>query len=253
MRPNRLRELFAARQPAMVGWMSFASPYAAEFYGHCGFDAVAIDLQHGPIFLDAALPMLQALSASPAMPMVRCSGNNFSEIGKLLDAGAYSVICPLIQDADDARRFVEACRYPPMGTRSYGPTRGFLYGGPDYFDRANDTVVTWAMIETPESLRELDAICAVDGLDGIFVGPSDLSISLGTKPPPKWREAPLAPALESCLKAARKAGKMAGVFCTSPDMAADMRKAGYDMLVLANDSVMLRGAAQQWLETARKG
>ncbi len=252
MRPNRLRELAAAGQPAMVGWMSIASSFAAEFYGHCGFDAICVDLQHGPIYLDAALPMLQAISASPAMPMVRCSGNNFSEIGKLLDAGAYSVICPLIQDAADAQRFVEACRYPPLGTRSFGPTRGFLYGGADYFDHANDTVVTWAMIETPESLRALDEICAVKGLDGIFVGPSDLSISLGTKPPPRWRDAPLAGALERCLSAARAAGKMAGIFCNTPEMAADMRRMGYHMIVLANDATMLRGAAQQWLQGARK-
>lgn len=237
----------------MVGWMAFGNPYAAEFLGHCGFDAVAIDLQHGPLFLDTAIPMLQAISASPAMPMVRCSGNNFSEIGKLLDAGAYSIICPLIEGAADARQFVQACRYPPLGTRSYGPTRGFLYGGPDYFEHANQTIVTWAMIETPQSLRALDEICAVDGLDGVFIGPADLSIALGTRPPPRWREAPLAGALEQVLAAARRAGKMAGIFCSTPQMAADMRAAGFDMIVLANDSVMLRGAAQQWLETARNG
>ena len=158
MRPNRLRELFAQKKPAVVAWMSFASSYAAEVIGHSGVDAVTLDLQHGPIYLDAALPMLQAISATPAMPMVRCSGNNFAEIGKLLDAGAYSVICPLIEDAEDARRFVAACRYPPHGTRSHGPTRGLLYGGPDYWFKANETIVTWGMIETPQSLKNINGL-----------------------------------------------------------------------------------------------
>jgi len=253
MRPNRLRELFAQKKPAVVAWMSFASSYAAEVIGHSGVDAVTLDLQHGPIYLDAALPMLQAISATPAMPMVRCSGNNFAEIGKLLDAGAYSVICPLIEDAEDARRFVAACRYPPHGTRSHGPTRGLLYGGPDYWFKANETIVTWGMIETPQSLKNLDAICSVEGLDGVFVGPADLSISLGSVPPVKWREAPLAPALERILTSARAAGKMTGIFCTSAEMAADMRRAGFDMLVLANYAAILRGAMMQWATQAREG
>ncbi len=253
MRPNRLRELAAAKQTALVGWMTMASPYAAELLGHAGFDAVLIDLQHGPFYLDAAVPMLQALSATPAMPMVRCSGNNFFEIGKLLDAGAYSIICPLIEDADDARRFVGACRYPPMGSRSYGPTRGFLYGGADYFEQANHTIVSWAMIETPQSIRELGAICAVDGLDGVFIGPTDLSISLGMKPPLRWREAPVAAEIARVLDTARAVGKMAGIYCTTPEMAVDMRRAGFDMIVLANDAVMLNAAARQWISTAREG
>lgn len=252
MRPNRLHELSAAKQTALVGWMTFSSSYAAEFFGHAGFDAVVIDLQHGPFYLDAAVPMLQALSATPAMPMVRCSANNFFEIGKLLDAGAYSIICPLIEDADDAKRFVAACRYPPMGSRSYGPTRGFLYGGADYFEQANHTIVTWAMIETPQSIRQLDAICAVEGLDGVFIGPTDLSISLGANPPPNWREAPLAPEIARVLATAQSAGKMTGIYCTTAEMAADMRRAGFDMVVLANDAVMLGAAVKQWIGAARK-
>jgi len=235
----------------MVAWMGFSSPYAAELMGHLGFDAVTIDLQHGPLFIDAAIPMLQAISATPAMPMVRCSGNNFSEIGKLLDAGAYAVICPLVDSAEDARRFVSACRYPPMGTRSSGPARALLYGGPDYFDHANQTVLTWAMIETAQGIEQLDEICAVEGLDGVFVGPSDLSIALGLRPQVRWTEPPLRPALERIVAAAHRHGRMAGIFCTTAEMARDMRLLGYDMLVLANDAVMLRSAADQWLKIAR--
>lgn len=252
MRPNRLRERSIAKQTALAGWITFSSTYAAELVGHSGLDAVVIDLQHGPLYLDAAVPMLQALSATPAMPMVRCSANNFFEIGKLLDAGAYSIICPLIEDAEDAKRFVGACRYPPMGARSYGPTRGFLYGGADYFEQANRNIVTWAMIETPRSVRELDSICAVEGLDGVFIGPTDLSISLGVSPPPKWREVPLSTEIERVLATARAAGKMTGIYCTTPEMAADMRSAGFDMVVLGNDAVMLTAALQDWIGKVRR-
>lgn len=235
----------------MVAWMSFSSTYAAELFGHLGFDAVTIDLQHGPLFMDGAIPMLQAISATPATPIVRCSGNNFSEIGKLLDAGAYGVICPLVDSVDDARRFVSACRYPPLGTRSSGPARALLYGGPDYFDHSNQTVITYAMIETAQGMAELEGICALEGLDGVFVGPSDLSIALGLRPQVRWTEPPLRPALESIVATAHRHGRMAGIFCTSAEMARDMRALGYDMLVLANDAVMLRGAADQWLKIAR--
>jgi 4-hydroxy-2-oxoheptanedioate aldolase len=251
MRPNRLRELHAAGQTALGGWMSINSPYAAELMGHAGFDAVVVDLQHGPLYLDAAVPMLQALSATPAVPMARCSANQFSEINKLLDAGAYGIVCPMIDTADDARAFVEACRYPPRGRRSYGPTRGFLYGGPDYFGHADDTVIAYGMIETPLGLRHLDAICAVEGLDGVFVGPSDLSLALGVAPLPKWRDAPLADALAKILRAARAAGKMAGIFCVSREFAADMKALGYDFVVLSNDAAMLRSSAEQWVQALR--
>src|SRR5690606_13574123 len=186
MRSNRLRELFTTKQIAIGGWLSINSSYSAELMGHAGYDAVVVDLQHAPIFLDTAIPMLQAISSTPAMPMARCSANELSQINKLLDGGAWGIICPLVNTAEDAIRFVSACRYPPQGLRSFGPTRGLLYGGPDYFQEANSTIISYAMIETQEALDNLEDICAVSGLDGIMVGPSDLGISLGMGPAPDW-------------------------------------------------------------------
>lgn len=251
MRPNRLREMFAARQTALGGWLAINSPYSAELMGHAGYDSVVVDLQHGPLYLDAAVPMLQALSSTGAVPMARCSANNFFEINKLLDAGAYGIVCPMIDTADDARAFVGACRYPPQGSRSYGPTRGFLYGGADYFEHANQTIITYAMVETPEGLRNLDAICAVQGLDGIFVGPSDLSLALGVAPTPRWREPPLAHTLGTILAAARGAGKMAGIFCVTTDFANDMKRLGFDFVVLGNDAALLSQGARQSIAAVR--
>jgi len=251
MRPNRLRELFTAGQTALGGWCAINSPYAAELMGHSGFDAVVVDLQHGPLYLDAAVPMLQALSSTAATPMARCSANEFFEINKLLDAGAYGIVCPMVDSAQDARAFVAACRYPPRGRRSYGPTRGFLHGGADYFEHADDTIVAYAMVETPEGLRNLGEICAVPGLDGIFVGPSDLSLALGVAPAPQWKEPPLSDALRTILDTTHAAGRMAGIFCGSVEFASDMKRLGYDFIVLANDAVMLRSAAQQWVGAVR--
>ncbi|HWS76053.1 MAG TPA: aldolase/citrate lyase family protein [Quisquiliibacterium sp.] len=251
MRPNRLKKMFADKQTAIGGWCAIPDSYAAEVMAHCGYDTVVVDLQHGPLYLDAAVPMLQAISTTDAVPMARCSGNNFFEINKLLDAGAYGIVCPLIDSAEDARAFVAACRYPPAGTRSFGPARGLLYGGPDYFTHANDTILTWAMIETPRGLENIEEICAVPGLDGVFVGPSDLSLALGVSPSPKWRQPPLSDALAKILSAAHRAGKLAGIFCVTAEFAAEMKKAGFDFVVHANDASILREAAQRGVATIR--
>jgi 4-hydroxy-2-oxoheptanedioate aldolase len=251
MRRNAVRAVMAAGGTALVGWSSIADGYAAELMGHAGFDGVVVDLQHGQMYLDAAVSMLQALSATPATPMARVTANDFGEINKVLDSGAYGVIVPMIDTADDARRLVDAVRYPPRGRRSYGPARGFLYGGPDYAAHADDEILAFAMIETAEGLDNLDAIAAVPGLDGLFIGPSDLSLALGVRPPPRWRDAPLAGAIDRIHDAAKRHGHFAGIFCTSVEMGVDMRRAGFGMVVPANDAVLLRGAAQSWCDTIR--
>lgn len=251
MRRNHYRELFAQGRCAMTGWMSIGNAYAAEMIGHCGYDAVVVDLQHGPYDLDTAIGMLQAISATPAQPAARCSGLNFAEINKLLDAGAWSIICPMIDTPDDARALVSACRYPPLGRRSFGPSRAGLYGGADYFEHAADTVVTWGMIETPQGLENLEAICAVPGLDGIFIGPSDLSLALGVPPVPRWTEAPLSDALDRILATTKSAGKMAGVFCGNLDFALAMQARGFDMIVPPFDAALLTGGARQSLAALR--
>jgi len=251
MRRNALKALMASGQTALLGWAGIGNGYAAELMGHSGFDAVAVDLQHGQVHLDQAIGMLQALSSTPATPMARVSENGFAEINKILDSGAYGVIVPMIDTADDARRVVDAVRYPPLGRRSYGPARGFLYGGADYHAHANDEMLAFAMIETPQGLENLDAIAAVEGLDGLFIGPGDLSLALGVSPVPNWRAEPLRGAIDRIFSAARAHGKFIGIFCTSIEMAIEMRAAGFDMVVPANDATLLRSAAQGWCNRIR--
>ena len=182
MKSNRLFDLFRAGQGAVAGWMSIDSAYAAELVGASGFDAVVIDCQHGMAGHAQMLAMLQALSHTAAVPLVRVSQNNLAEINRALDAGAYGVICPMVNTREDAQNLVAWTHYAPKGTRSFSPVRAVLYSGADYAVHANETIVTFAMIETAQALDNLDSILSVEGLDAIYIGPSDLSLSLGCTP-----------------------------------------------------------------------
>lgn len=252
MRPNRVRELIRAGRPAIGGWIATPSPITGELFGTLGFDAVAIDLQHALIDLAACFGLLHAISSTPAAPFVRVSGNHFAEINKVLDAGAYGVICPLVNSVEEAQRFVDAVRYPPAGTRSYGPARGLLYGGDDYFERAGDTVIALAMVETRQSLASLDAILAVEGLDGIFIGPNDLAISLGLGPGADWRHGALADALSHAVSRVKRTDRMCSIWCPNEAMAADMIALGFNLVFPGADTVMLRAEASRRLAALRQ-
>lgn len=250
MRENRLRTLFAQQQLALSGWVSMGNSLLAEVLGHSGYDAVTVDLQHGPFSIESALSMLQAISSTPAMPLVRCSENSLGEINKLLDAGAYGVICPLINTAADAERFVRACHYSPRGGRSYGPARGFLYGGADYFAHANATILTLAMIETREGYANAEAILKTSDLDGIFIGPSDLAIELGLAPD-AYDDARLNGAIDHLLALARKLGKYVGIFAGTMDMAQRMKAIGMDLVVPGTDIQQIRAEGMRRVDALR--
>ncbi len=240
MRPNKLKQLFKAKKTAYVAWQQFPTPLVGEMLGHTGVDAVCLDLQHSPIFVETAVSIMQAISATPAHPIVRVSANSFPEINKVLDNGAYAVIVPLINSVQDAREMMRACLYPPQGERSWGPPRGLLYGGDDYFEHANTEILKLAMIETREGMNSLEAILDVAGLDGIFIGPSDLSIALVGNPAPLYDKGPLKEALASMLATTHARGKYAGVFCPTLAMAKAMTELGYDMVVVGPDSLALK-------------
>ncbi len=233
--------------------MSIDSPYLAEVLSYCGYDAVTVDLQHGMFALDRAVTLLQAVSAGPAVPMARCPSHESATIGKLLDAGAYGIICPGIDDARQAAAFVSACRYPPTGARSYGPSRGLLYGGPDYVDHADTTVLTWAMIESAEALHNLDAILATPGLDGVYVGPNDLALSFGEVPGQREPPAQVSEALARVAMACRNAGRWAGVFCADARIARHMVELGYHLVTPGNDVGVMRQAAAERIAIVRGG
>jgi 4-hydroxy-2-oxoheptanedioate aldolase len=247
MRPNTAKDRFLAGQPIVNGWLSIPSSYAAELVARQGFHAVTVDMQHGMMGFETAMTMLQAISATDATPLVRSPSLDEPTIMRLLDAGAYGVICPQIDNADMAARFVSACRYAPQGGRSFGPARGLLYGGADYFDHANHHVLALAMIESQAALDNLDAILATPGLDGIYVGPNDLALSLGMKPGAEMGGI-VADAIARILAATRARGLLAGIFCSSSALARQRLAEGFHLVTPGNDANMLGLACKTRIE-----
>lgn len=233
MRPNVVRTRLAASEVVVNGWLSIASAYAAEGVAHSGAHAVTVDLQHGMLGFADALSMLQAISASPAAPLVRVPGLDPAQIMHLLDAGAYGVICPMISTPEQAAALVFACRYPPTGKRSFGPSRGLLYGGPDYVAKADETIMVIPMIETAEAVARIDDILDVDGIDMIYIGPNDLAFELDGHsgfPRPKSESA-----IADVLNAATRRGIPAGIFCSSGEEARSRVKQGFRLVTPGND------------------
>jgi 4-hydroxy-2-oxoheptanedioate aldolase len=251
VRPNRVREKLAAGELVVSAWVSSGDPYSAEVLAHSGFDAVTVDLQHGLFGVTEAVRCLQAISTSAAVPLVRCRSRDAADIGHLLDAGAYGVICPSIDSADDARAFVAACRYPPRGRRSFGPARGLLYGGADYPVHADDTVLAIGMIESAAALAHLDEILAVPGLDAVYVGPADLSIDCGFPPLTSATSAELAVALQRIAEAADAAGVPCGAFALTAEQGREFAGWGYRLITAGNDMAMLRAEAARRLAVLR--
>lgn len=251
MRKNTLKAAFRLGNPVVNGWLAIPSGYSAEIAGHQGYDAVTVDMQHGMIDFASALSMLQALSSTPATPLARAGSNDPAQIMRLLDAGAWGIICPMVSTPEEARQFVAACRYPPLGHRSFGPARALLYGGKSYPDYANDEILTLAMIETREGLKNLDAILATEGLDGVFIGPNDLSLTLTGSASAESQHPEMLSAIEQVLAGCRKHRKMAGIFCTSGQAAAARIAQGFHFVTPANDVMQLGRSAREAIALSR--
>jgi len=218
-----------------------------------GWDALTCDLQHGLIDYSNALPMLQAISTTDTTPLARVPWNEPGIIMKLLDAGAMGIICPMVNSRAECEAFVGACRYAPEGYRSYGPTRALWYAGADYPTLANAGVVTLAMIETRQAVLELDAILGTPGLDGIYVGPSDLSLSLGYEPRLDPVEPVVIDTIRGILAKAREAGRHAGLHCATTAYARQAVAWGFDLVTTGTDNVLLNQGAKRAVREMRDG
>lgn len=239
MRANKIQTLWRQEKPVLCGWMNTDSPYVAELMGASGLDAVCLDMQHGVAHIQDVYPIMQAISATDAVPMVRLPCLDASMIMKVLDLGAYGIICPLINTSEEVAQMIAASSYPPVGGRSYGPVRGTLYGGADYPLKANETIIRLAMIETAQGLANLEAICQTPGLDGIFIGPSDLAIALGHRPSPEHTVPELEDAIALCLETAHRVGIKAGIFCSGGKGAKARSAEGFDFVVPSHDAYLL--------------
>lgn len=251
MRENRLRTLWAQDKAAVNGWLAVPSAFSAEVMAHQGWDSLTIDMQHGVVDYAAMVGMLQGISTTGTVPVVRVPWLEPGIIMKTLDAGAYGVICPMVNTREDAQKLVAYTHYAPRGVRSFGPVRASLYGGPDYPDKANDTIVAFAMIETAQALDNLDAILSVEGLDAIYIGPSDLSLSLGCKPVFDDVEPRAAEAIAHIVERAKVHGVVAGIHNGRTDVALARQAAGFRFLTVGSDARILAAGSQSILAGMR--
>lgn len=252
MRPNSVKRSARAGNLALGIFCWTASPLMAECLGHAGYDFVAIDMQHGETNLDRVQVMLQALSATAAVPIVRVPANVPMYIQRVLDLGAYGVIVPQVDTVAAAQAAVASVRYAPKGTRSWGPVRGTLYAGADYFAESSRELLTLVMLESREALANAAAILAVDGVDGCFVGPADLNITLGHSPDrlPQLADETEA-GIATIAAAARAAGKIAGIHAFSNDDARKRIAQGYRVLTVMTEASLVQAGAAESLRHAR--
>lgn len=232
---NRIRKVWGDGRACVNAWLSIPSPVTAELVAQLDFDSLTIDLQHGLNDYSSALNLLQAIRVSDATPMARVPWLEPGIIMKLLDAGALGLICPMVNTREQAEAFVRYARYAPDGDRSFGPTRAVFVHGADYAGRANENVITLAMVETEEALSNVAAIVATPGLTGVYIGPSDLSLSLGYQPKLDHDEPAVVDAIKRVLEAAKSAGVRAGIHCLSPAYAKEMVALGFDLVTLGSD------------------
>jgi 4-hydroxy-2-oxoheptanedioate aldolase len=252
---NPIRALWAEGKPVINGWLSIGNSFTAEIMASAGYDSITADLQHGAFDYHATLTMFQAMRASGVTIMARIPWLDGGAVMKALDAGAYGVICPMINTPEEAARLVSFVRYPPTGTRSFGPTRVSFAAGDDYGAHADETVLCFAMIETREGFDRVEEIAATPGLDGLYIGPADLTLALTGR---KYRigfdreEPEIVEAIQHILKVAHGAGIKAALHNGSAAYAAKAVRWGFDLVTVSNDVRLLAGAAEASVAEFRK-
>jgi 4-hydroxy-2-oxoheptanedioate aldolase len=249
MRPNHTKRLLNQGHPAIGTFCLAASELIAEMLGHSGLDFVMVDLQHGECTADRLQGMLQALSATPATPLARVPANTPVDIQRALDLGAAGIIVPTVNTREEAEAAVRSVRYAPLGIRSWGPLRGTLYLGSDYFSEAHEELLTVLMIESAEGCRNAREILSVPGVDACFIGPNDLSITLGFPPGLAELPPPVEDAIAAILAAARATGKVVGIQVFNTQAAKPRIEQGFRFVSVMSEFEMVRDAAAEVLRT----
>jgi 4-hydroxy-2-oxoheptanedioate aldolase len=245
VRPNKVKALWKQGKAAVALWVATGDPYVAEIFAHSGVDAVVIDMQHGiAITPERVVECLRAISSSEAVPIVRVPWNDPAYIQYVLDAGAYGVIVPLVNTYEEAVKAGGACRYPPLGYRSVGPNRARLYGGPDYFSHANEEIICLVMVEDIRTIPHLEQMVRAPGIDGFYIGPSDLAVSMGLGPGSEQPDARHQEACRRVLEVAQAHGKVAGRHAYTGEEAARYLAQGFLFCPVGSDVRFLEVGAQ---------
>jgi 4-hydroxy-2-oxoheptanedioate aldolase len=239
---NTAKQKMLAGQPAFGFALGLGSPRAAEVIGHAGADFVMIDMQHGSFGPESTLACLQAMSGSPATPVARVARNDYTLIGRLLDEGVLGIVVPMVHTVEDAKAAADACRFPPTGTRSWGWGRA-AHLADDYPAAANDQIFVAVQIESTQAARDAEAILATPGVDGCWIGPGDLSLSLGSHPSNATTDERVLRAVEGVITACHNTGTFCGYACSSPAQGVEMANRGMRFLTVASDIGFLLGGA----------
>ena len=256
MTQNRLKKIWENGEFALNGWVSINNSFIAEIMSRQNYDTLTIDMQHGLIDYSDLIGMLQGITGSNVTPIVRVPWLVPSYIMKALDAGAQGIISPMINNKEEAEEFVSYMRYPPLGNRSFGPTRQNIIQGPDYYKTANENVLCIAMIETAEAMENLEKIINTNGLDAVYIGPADLTLGTteGKLPPGMDREEEeMIDRIKTILRAAKKAEKKACLHCVKTSYAIQAIKWGFDLVTLNSDTRLLVSSASHSINEFRNG
>jgi 4-hydroxy-2-oxoheptanedioate aldolase len=250
---NKVKQIWASGKAVINGWLAIPAGFSAEVMAQCGFDSVTVDMQHGVQDYQSMVQCFQAMQAHPVTPMVRVPWNEPGIIGKVLDGGAYGVICPMINSKQEAENFVQYCKYPPRGTRSNGPIRAAMYGeATGYQTTANAETLCIPMLETRNAIENMESILDVDGIAGVYIGPSDLGFSYGLAPRLDRDEPEILKIYDKLLKECDKRKIYPGIHTGGAAYAARAIGMGFRLVTIMNDSGLMATAARAAVAQTRK-
>lgn len=251
---NTVRKIWAEGGAVINGWCAIPSSYSTEIMARQGFDSLTLDMQHGVVDYQVAISMLQAIGTVPGLtPFARVPWVDPGRVMKILDAGVLGVICPMVNNRETAEELVKMCSYPPRGYRSFGPIRAKVYWGNDYHEHINDSVVVMPQIETVEAIENLDEILSVDGIDAVYVGPSDLSMALGRPPRAGQSDPVCVEARDKIVEACKRHGVVAGIHQQNAEGALEQIRRGFRFVTIASDNRFLSHKAKEEMAAVREG
>lgn len=245
MKKNKIKQNLKNGETVFCGWLHIPNTWSAEIMANAGWDCLTVDMQHGLQNIETAMQMMQAISTTETVPLARVNWNEPGTIMRLLDMGACGIICPMINTQQQCEQFVQACLYPPLGYRSFGPTRQRIYAGVDYGEHANEETLVLAMIETKEAVTNIDAICSVNHLDGIFIGSGDLRLSLTGTNKIIDDGGAFDKAIDEILNACKDNGIAPGIWVPNVEQAQLMITKGFQFIAIQSDSMLLNKVANQ--------